>query len=452
MQHAHRITRLSALALGITGALAFGQIHASGFQLKENSVKSLGNAFAGSGVKTGDSSVVVNNPATMTQFEGTTMQADVTVIDLSAEFQGEGFDVIGQPLTGGNGGQAGDTTPVPALSVVHKLDNGLALGAMVSVPFGLKTEYEPGWVGRYYAATSEAQIVDVTFSAAVDVIPDHLSVGIGAIYSSADVTLSKAVDFGTLLFGNPATRPLPFARPQARDGFADVSGDDTGFGWILGVNLRPTDKLSIGLTHRSEIDYELEGEVDWTVPQDVSAVFSSSPTTRVLFQDGAVRANLTTPATTTLAVAYQFSERLMLAATYAETGWESLQEVRIDFVNPDPDSVEQFQWDTTRFSSIGGEFKLSNAWTLRAGYAFDETPTTVAHRTPRLPDEDRQWYSLGATWQLSDALDINLAYTHIKPDEPQIAITTPPAAGGQRLFGSFDSEVNLYGVSAQYRF
>ncbi|WP_330970717.1 OmpP1/FadL family transporter, partial [Lysobacter sp. A3-1-A15] len=124
----------------------------------------------------------------------------------------------------------------------------------------------------------------------------------------------------------------------------------------------------------------------------------------------------------------------MLAATYAETGWESLQEVRIDFVNPDPDSVEQFQWDTTRFSSIGGEFKLSDAWTVRAGYAFDETPTTVAHRTPRLPDEDRQWYSLGATWQLSDALGINFAYTHIKPDEPQIAITTPPAAGGQRLF------------------
>ena len=216
MQHAHRLTRLSALALGIAGALAFGQVQASGFQLKENSVKSMGSAFAGSGVKTGDTSVVVNNPATMTQFEGTTVQADVTVIDLNYEFQGSGTDALGQPLTGSNGGNAGDVTPVPALSIVHKLDNGLALGAMVSAPFGLKTEYEAGWVGRYFAQTSDVKVVDMTFSAALDIIPDHLSVGVGAIYSTADVTLSKAVDFGTLLFSNPATRRRATASSRCR--------------------------------------------------------------------------------------------------------------------------------------------------------------------------------------------------------------------------------------------
>lgn len=452
MQHAHRITRMTALVLGITAALALGQVQASGFQLKENSVKAMGSAFAGSGVKTGDTSVVVNNPATMTQFEGTTVQADVTVIDLNAEFTGGGQDVLGRPLTGGNGGNAGGMTPVPAMSVVHKLDNGLALGAMISAPFGLKTEYEDGWVGRYYAHTSDVKVVDLTFSAALDLVPDHLSVGIGAIYSSADVTLSKSVDFGTALFGNPATRPLPFARPQMRDGFAEVQGDDTGFGWILGINFRPTDKLSIGYSHRSEIDYDLTGDVDWTVPQDVAAVFAASPTTRVLFQDGNVSAKLTTPTVDTVAVNYQVTGQLSLALTYSETGWESLQEVRIDFANPDADSVEAFNWDTTRFMSIGGEYQLSEAWTLRAGYAYDETPTTFANRTPRLPDEDRKWYSIGATWQMSEQLGVSFAYSRIVPDRPQIGIITPPAQGGQRLFGSYDSDVNLFGVSAQYKF
>lgn len=452
MQHAHRITRMTALVLGITAALALGQVQASGFQLKENSVKAMGSAFAGSGVKTGDTSVVVNNPATMTQFEGTTVQADVTVIDLNAEFTGGGQDVLGRPLTGGNGGNAGGMTPVPAMSVVHKLDNGLALGAMISAPFGLKTEYEDGWVGRYYAHTSDVKVVDLTFSAALDLVPDHLSVGIGAIYSSADVTLSKSVDFGTALFGNPATRPLPFARPQMRDGFAEVQGDDTGFGWILGINFRPTDKLSIGYSHRSEIDYDLTGDVDWTVPQDVAAVFAASPTTRVLFQDGNVSAKLTTPTVNTVAVNYQVTDQLSLALTYSETGWESLQEVRIDFANPDADSVEAFNWDTTRFMSIGGEYQLSEAWTLRAGYAYDETPTTFANRTPRLPDEDRKWYSIGATWQMSEQLGVSFAYSRIVPDRPQIGIITPPAQGGQRLFGSYDSDVNLFGVSAQYKF
>ena len=448
MQHAHRLTRLSALALGIAGALAFGQVQASGFQLKENSVKSMGSAFAGSGVKTGDTSVVVNNPATMTQFEGTTVQADVTVIDLNYEFQGSGTDALGQPLTGSNGGNAGDVTPVPALSIVHKLDNGLALGAMVSAPFGLKTEYEADWVGRYFAQTSDVKVVDMTFSAALDIIPDRLSVGVGAIYSTADVTLSKAVDFGTLLFANPATRPLPFARPQARDGFVEVQGDDSGFGWLAGVNLRPNDRFSIGLSYRSEIDYGLTGDADWTVPQDVAAVFGSSPMTAPLFQDGGVTAQLTTPSITSVAATFDVTDRFMVMATWAETGWSSLREVRINFDNPDPDAVEPFEWEDTVFASVGAEYKLNDAWTLRGGVASDETPTSIEHRTPRLPDDDRLWYSIGATWQVSPALDVNLAYTRIEPDDPKVDI----ASGGSRIAGPFDGNANLFGVSAQYRF
>jgi long-chain fatty acid transport protein len=451
MQHAHRITRLSALALGITGALAFGQVQASGFQLKENSVKSMGNAFAGAGVRTDDASVVTNNPATMTQFEGTTVQADVTVIDLNYEAADlEGYDVTFQPLTGGDGGQAGDVTPVPALSMVHKFDNGLALGAMVSAPFGLKTEYDNDWIGRYYAGKSEVEIVDLTLSGAIDLVPDHLSVGVGLIYSKADVTLSKAVDFGTVLFG--AGVPLPFARPQAADGFAEVQGDDTGLGWLVGVNFRPTDKLDIGLSHRSEIDYDLQGSADWTVPATARAVFDSNPMTRVLFNDGNVTAKLTTPSVTSLDVSYQVTDRLMMAASYVETDWSSLREVRIDFENPDPDSVEDFNWGDTRFMSLGADFQLNESWTLRAGYAYDETPTTFATRTPRLPDEDRQWYSIGATWQVSDALEVNFAYTYIKPDTPKIGLITPPQQGGHRLFGEFDGDANLLGVSGQYRF
>ncbi|AWV08720.1 OmpP1/FadL family transporter [Marilutibacter maris] len=452
MQHAHRITRLSALALGITGALAFGQVHASGFQLKENSVKSMGSAFAGAGVRNDDASVVTNNPATMTQFEGTTIQGDLTVIDLNYEADDvHGYDVLGQPLSGGNGGQAGDVAPVPAVSIVHKFDNGTAIGAMVSAPFGLKTEYDRDWVGRYYAATSDVQIVDLTLSGAID-LNDRFSVGAGLIFSSADVTLSKGVDFGTALFGNPATRPLPFARPQAADGFAEVQGDDVGFGWLLGFNLRPTDKLTIGLSHRSEIDFELDGDVDWTVPANVRAVFDSNPMTAALFNDGGAGAKLTTPSVTTLDVRYQFTDAFSMAASYVETDWSSLREVRIEFDGPDPDSVEEFRWGDTSFASIGADYKLNESWTVRAGFAYDETPTTFAHRTPRLPDEDRRWYSLGATWNVSEALEVNFAYTYLDPDTPNIGIITPPQAGGQRLFGSFDGDAHLFGVSGQYRF
>lgn len=443
MQHAHSITRLSALALGIAGALAMGQVQASGFQLKENSVKGLGSAFAGAGVKTGDSSVVVNNPATMTQFEGTTVQADATMIDLNYEYTGDGWDALGRPLTGGDGGNAGDFTPIPAFSVVHKFDNGTAVGAMVSAPFGLATKYDNDWMGRYSAVESDVRVVELALTGAVDIIPDHLSVGVGLTFSQADVTLSKAVDFGAALGG----AGVPGFLPQGADGFAEIQGDDTGMGWIAGVNFRPNDKLSIGLNHRSEVKYDLRGDADWTVPAPARATFDAigmGP----LFQDGGAGAELTTPAMTTVDVNYQFTDRFSMAATYAETSWESLQEVRVEFDNPDPDSVEPFEWDTTRFSSIGAEYVLNDAWTVRAGYAYDETPTTYAHRTPRLPDEDRQWYSIGATWNFSDSLEFNIAYTRLEPDTPYIGID----GSSYTLDGAFEGGADLYGISAQYRF
>ncbi|QGW66575.1 hypothetical protein GOY17_17750 [Lysobacter soli] len=448
MQHASRFIQLSALAFGIAGALAVGQAQASGFQLKENSVKSMGAAFAGAGVNETDSSVVANNPATMARFSGTTMQVDVTAIDLSYEFKGTGTDALGRPLTGGNGGDAGDIAAVPALSVIHKLDNGLAFGAMVSAPFGLKTEYDDNWQGRYFAHTSDVEIIDLTLAAALDIVPDRFSVGAGIIYSRADVTLSKSVDFGSLLFANTATRPLPFARPQAADGFAEIQGDDTGFGWTVGANLKPTDKLAIGVSYRSEIDYELEGTADWTVPGNVAAVFAASPTTRPLFQDGAALAKLTTPSVLNVDLRYDFTDSFSMMASYAETGWESLREVRIEFANPDPDSVEPFNWKDTTFASLGAEYKLNESWTLRGGVAYDETPTHIETRTPRLPDANRMWYSLGASWAATQALEVNFGYTRIEPNSPKIDITS----GGSTLVGPFDGAANLYGVSAQYKF
>ena len=133
-------------------------------------------------------------------------------------------------------------------------------------------------------------------------------------------------------------------------------------------------------------------------------------------------------------------------AAFAQTP----KEIRIDFANADPDSVEDFSWDDTRFWSIGAEYKLSDAFTIRGGYAYDETPTTFATRTPRLPDEDRRWYSLGLTWNMSEHVEINASYTRIEPDSPKVGIID--AANRHTLFGDYDSNVNLFGVSGRYSF
>jgi long-chain fatty acid transport protein len=457
MQHPNFV-RVTTLALGIAGALAFGQAQAAGFQLKENSVKGMGRAFAGSAAAGGDTAVVANNPAAMGQFDKATVQADVTVIDLSAEFTGGGTDAFGNPLTGGNGGDAGDVTPVPAMSAVFPLgDSGVTVGAMVSAPFGLKTEYEAGWVGRYHALTSDLKTVDLTLSASLEVT-DRLSVGLGFIYERAEAELTKAVDFGTALCANPSTRPLcllpnsPYG-PQRNDGTAGIKGDDTGIGWLFGVHFRPTDRLTIGYSHRSEIDHELQGDADFTVPANVRAIFDANPipAARTVFTDTTGTAKLTTPSVDILSVVFDVTDNVSLMADVARTDWHSLQEVNIDFANPvQANSIEEFGWEDTTFYSLGGEWDLSEAFTLRAGLAYDETPTNDAARTPRLPDQNRKWVSVGVTWNLSDALSLDGGLTHIMVDDP--TINDPENSSGANLTGVYDSTVNLIGVSAQYRF
>ncbi|MEO5831169.1 MAG: outer membrane protein transport protein, partial [Rhodanobacter sp.] len=104
LKGATRPLALAALSLAIMGAFAPTSASASAFQLKENSAKGLGRAYAGSAAAGGDVSVVTNNPAAMTELDGTYFQADVTAINFSTKFTGSAHDVLGRPISGGNGG------------------------------------------------------------------------------------------------------------------------------------------------------------------------------------------------------------------------------------------------------------------------------------------------------------------------------------------------------------
>ena len=447
-----RSFRATALALAVLGTLAAGQASASGFQLREQSVKNLGKSNAGSIVGK-DASNVSLNPAAMTNLDKNTLQADVTVIDLSADFTGGGR-VLGSPaapLTGGNGGDPGDPTAVPNMAAVFPLKGaleGMTVGASIGAPFGLKTEYENGWVGRYRALTSDVKVVDLTLSAAFKAT-DGVSVGFGLIYERADVTLSKAIDFGTAICAasNPAncfTPSYPF-KPQQLDGAFEVSGDSTSIGYVVGAQIAPNDKLAIGFSHRSEIKHDLEGTLDF---QNVPALLANDPR----FQDGDGGARLVTPSITTLSIKYGFTDQFRVLADYQATGWSSLQDVTIKRSNGTVVGSEDFSWKDTDFFSVGVEYDLSEAFTLRAGVGKDESPTNDVTRTPRLPDDDRMLYSLGMSWAMSDHLTIDAAYQRITIEDPVINLGVHLPSDLSTLQGTYSGSANLFGVSMQYRF
>ena len=447
-----RSFRATALALAVLGTLAAGQASASGFQLREQSVKNLGKSNAGSIVGK-DASNVSLNPAAMTNLDKNTLQADVTVIDLSADFTGGGR-VLGSPaapLTGGNGGDPGDPTAVPNMAAVFPLKGaleGMTVGASIGAPFGLKTEYENGWVGRYRALTSDVKVVDLTLSAAFKAT-DGVSVGFGLIYERADVTLSKAIDFGTAICAssNPANcfNPVYPFKPQQMDGAFEVKGDGTSIGYVIGGQIAPNDKLTIGFSHRSEIKHDLEGTLDF---QNVPALLANDPR----FQDGDGGARLVTPKITTLSIMYGVTDAFRVLADYQATGWSSLQDVTIKRSNGTVVGSEDFSWEDTDFFSVGVEYDISPAFTLRAGVGQDESPTNDATRTPRLPDNDRMLYSIGASWEISDHLSVDAAYQRINIDDPEINLGVHAPSDLSTLTGTYSGSANLFGVSMQYRF
>ena len=454
-----RSFRASALALAVLGALVAGQAGASGFQLREQSVKNLGKSNAGSLVGK-DASNVSLNPAAMTNLDKNTFQADITVIDLTAEFTGSGR-VLGSPaapLSGGNGGDPGDPTVVPNMAAVFPLHGaleGMTIGASVGAPFGLKTEYEPGWVGRYRALASDVKTVDLTLSVAFKAT-DGVSIGAGLIYERAEATLSKAIDFGTAICagsGNPANcfnPAFPF-KPQQLDGAFEVSGDSASLGYVIGAQIAPNDKLAIGFSHRSEIKHDLEGTLDFTVPG--AAAIALGETRMAAFKDDDGGARLVTPSVTTLSISYGFTDNVRVMADYQSTGWSSLKDVTIKRDNGTIVGSEPFEWEDTDFVSLGAEFDISDAFTIRGGVAQDESPTNDKHRTPRLPDNDRMLYSIGATWNMSENISIDAAFQRITIDSPTINLPVDAAAGNtSTLVGEYDGHANLFGVSMQYRF
>ena len=453
-----RNVRASALALAVIGTLFVGHAGASGFQLREQSVKNLGKANAGSIVGK-DAANVSLNPAAMTNLEQTTVQADISVIDLTAKFSGGG-NVLGSPaapLGGGNGGDPGDPTVVPNMAIVVPMKGaleGLTLGASVGAPFGLATDYEHGWVGRYRALTSDVKAVDLTLSMAVKPM-DSLSLGVGLVYERAEATLSKAIDFGTAVCaasGNPANCFNPawplygLYRPQSADGSFEVQGSSTDIGYVAGLQWVPHARFAMGVSYRSEIKHELEGSLDF---QNVPAILANDPR----FQDGDGGAKLVTPAISTVSVKIGVTDTLRLLADYQQTEWKSLRDVTIVRDNGAIVGAEPFEWSDTDFYSLGLEFDMSEAITLRGGVGKDQSPTNDTHRTPRLPDNDRMLYSIGATWHVSPALSLDAAFQRITIDEPTIALPVDAAAGNtSTLVGTFDGSANLFGVSAQYRF
>jgi len=430
--------------------ISTGSAMGAGFALIEQSVSGLGNAYAGGAASAEDATTVFFNPAGMTRLGGQQASLAAHVIIPSAKFTNEGSTyVLGGPLLGGNGGDGGVAKLIPNAYYTIKVNDRLSLGLGVNAPFGLATDYDHDWAGRYHAWKSE--VITVNFNPSVAYkVTEQLSVGAGINVQYFKAKLSNAIDFGALDFLGKLGLPAGALHltPQKADGSVSLEGDSWGVGYNLGLLYEFTKNTRAGVAYRSRIKQKLEGDAEFS---DVPAGLAPVP----VFKGTGVKADITTPDTLSMSVFHNFTPQWSIMADVTWTNWSLLKELRVRFDNPNqPDAVTTENWQDSWRYSLGLTYLPNSKWLLRAGIAYDTAAVADAeHRTPRIPDADRFWTAIGMGYKVSQAVSFDLGYAHLFISDSRIdqAPTGENAVRGG-LQGTYDSHIDIISAQLNMRF
>jgi long-chain fatty acid transport protein len=448
---------VASLAVAGITVTAGEQASASGFALVEQSVKQVGSAISGGAASAEDATTIFFNPAGMTRLSGNQAVVGGHFITPSSKFSGNATTnpmVGGASISGGNGGDAGTSAFVPSLYYSHSLSEEMRIGLGIGAPFGLSTEYDSSWVGRYHAIKSEVTTVNFNPSAAYRV-NNQLSLGAGLNIMHATAELTNAVDYSMACLGSPlaaagACTALGLNTPATAttDGTVAVEGDSWGYGFNLGVLYEVTEQTRIGAAYRSKVKQELEGTADFTAPDGVAVPAALN----AVLADTDATAEVELPASLSLSMTTQVAPKWEVMADITWTQWSSFEELRIEFDNPQKeDSVQPENWEDTYKFSVGLNYRQNESWRWRCGFAYDQTPIPDAqNRTPRIPGNDRKWIAAGFTYTASPAITVDFAMAHLFVSDTDINATD--SSFGHNLSGSYESDVNILSAQANWQF
>lgn len=450
MRHVSGLRFVTLLGLGLVPGLAA----AGGFAITEHGGRGLGSAWAGEGAVAEDARTIYFNPAGMTLLHGTNLVGGMTGIRTHGTFDNQGSHlneaVGGGPLRGNDGGNGGALGAIPSLYVSHQLLERVWVGLGVDAPFGLRTDWDPEWVGRYNSVVSDLKSVNVNPSLAVRVL-DSLSLGAGLSVQYTHVKLTNFLDLGTLCVQQGLTPELCRGAglpPQGADAFVKIVGSSWGVGWNVGAMWEPRTGTRIGLTYRSRIQHVVEGDADFTVPPQARALVR--PTGQL--RDTGAHAPVEFPDSASLSAFQQVTKRLAVMGDLTWTHWDRFTQLAVNFDNPkQTDLAAPENWRDTVRVALGLRFDPTARWSLRAGFAWDETVVrSPRFRDPRVPDSDRYWLAFGAGYEVTESIRVDAGYAHLFI--PSASTRNRDAVTGHELRGEFSSMADLVAFQATMTF
>lgn len=398
MQRAAFKVALTAIAV----AAAFASTaHAAGFMLTEQSAGSLGRAYAGAGVDGTDLSGVYYNPATMVLHKGTAVQLGLVGVGLNLDYVD---DETGATANGRNKAEV-----IPHGYFTHQINDTVWFGLGVTVPFGMGTEYDEQWIRNQRGISANIMTVDINPNFAFK-LSEKFSFGFGVSlqYAQADLTMRL--------------------KQETENGLAEatseIDADSIAWGWNVGFMWRPVENFRVGVSYRSQIRHDAEGDLTIDNPNAVgNAAFSAMGMLGEF--DGF--ATVTAPAWAMASVAWDVNDLVSLYGTFRWTDWSSFDKLEITsngvahipvdgvgIVDQPIGSVVHNNWRDTYLGSLGMDLRLTDWWTLRGGIAYESSPISKPeYRTAIIPDADRWWFAIGSSFKWNDNFQTDVSFAHL---------------------------------------
>jgi long-chain fatty acid transport protein len=355
-------------------------VYASGFAVYTQGAKELGMLNAVVAHTEGPASNFYN-PALLTKLEGTQLEIGTTLIFPDREFKS---DLTGETADGD------EEVHFPSTFYIsHPLNEQFVIGFGVFTPFGLGTEWPNDWEGRYI--TTEGDLMTFDFNPNIAwKVTDRLSLSGGLDYLHGDGTLKRKVNLS--LLGLP-------------DGEQKFDGDGDGWGFNVGASFDVTEKISLGLSYRSQIDLDLDGDLKFNLPSETPPIFNNT--------GGKVELEL--PAKISFGVSFQINDKLLIEASGRWEDWSVYDEIVYEFdeapvAGGESTLVEVRDWDDTWGGMIGVRYSLNPTFLVSAGYLHEENPIPDETFEPLIPDSDKDMFSIGFQKIIGK---YNIAFTYI---------------------------------------
>lgn len=401
-----------------TGATA----HASGFGIFTQGASALGQADAVV-AHTDEPSAIFFNPALLNKLPGTQIEVGTTLLFPSRDFRN----------TTGATASTEDSLYYPStFYVTHAFNDKISAGLGIFNPFGLGTEWNRNWEGKYLATKSTIETYNFNPVVSYRITPAlSFAAGLDVIY--LDASLENKVNLSAL---------------GLSDANQKFKGDGTGFGYNLGLAYDVGHGISAGVSYRSEVEVEIDGNINFdrpAAPAPFDGILAANmPNTNA-------KTKITLPRQLLAGIAYQASDRLTLESSFRWEDWRSFKELKIDFatpVNGQPTAIYTKNWHDTFAVNVGGKYRLNDTFTLLGGYLYGWNPIPDDTFEPGVPDSNTHLFCVGTDMKFNQ-LKVAVSYAYQLQEER----SKNNAVGGAPIAnGTYNADIHLLGLSLVYKF